>query len=267
MAEAMNLVVLPESEFECKKHGKYRGSANQWFSFWGGKDFVIAPECPFCKEEDRRMHEQRAESVEELELRYAGMNIGEIFWGSTFKNFDAYTPELVKHLETAKKFAACPEGKLVMLGENGNGKNHLAASILKTTRGLIYRAYEIGLILRQIINGSAEETEYGFLKRLCETPVLVIDEVEKLKDSEAKNHWLSYVVGKRYDAMMPIIFISNCHTQDDCKAEKKPCPKCIEYHLENDVLSRIIEDGKIMKFTGEDYRYKKRTERAGGKNA
>jgi DNA replication protein DnaC len=191
------------------------------------------------------------------------MNIGKKFWNESFETFDAYTDELKKHLATARKFGEKPEGKLVMLGEHGNGKNHLAASILKKTGGLIYRAYEIGLLLRQTINGTT--TEYEVLTRLCETPLLIIDEIEKLKDSEAKNHWLSYVVGKRYDDMLPVIFIGNCHTQDDCKAEQRPCPKCIEYHLENDILSRIIEDGIIMKFTGEDYRYRKRAER--GENA
>jgi DNA replication protein DnaC len=190
------------------------------------------------------------------------MNIGRKFWNESFETFDDYTDELKEHLATAREFAGKPEGKLVMLGEHGNGKNHLAASILKKTGGLIYRAYEIGLLLRQAMNGST--TEYEVLTRLCETPLLVIDEIEKLKDSEAKNHWLSYVVGKRYDDMLPVIFIGNCHTQNACREKQRPCPKCIEYHLENDILSRIIEDGIIMEFTGDDYRERIRAGR--GKN-
>jgi DNA replication protein DnaC len=92
----------------------------------------------------------------------------------------------------------------------------------------------------------------------------VIDEVEKVSETQAKQNWLSHIIGKRYNKMLPVIFIANCHSQVDCpyyKAEHKPCSKCIEYHLENDVLSRIVENGKVIKFTGEDYRYKIRAAR------
>jgi DNA replication protein DnaC len=248
---------LPEAEFDCPKHGKYRGIPTKIFNFFRKAELITIPECPECEREKQ----EKAELGERERLinKYKQMNIGKKFWDESFETFDDYTDELKEHLATAREFAEKPEGKLVMLGEHGNGKNHLAVSILKKTGGLIYRAYEIGLLLRQTINGTT--TEYEVLTRLCETPLLIIDEIEKLKDSEAKNHWLSHVVGKRYDDMLPIIFIGNCHTKDDCKAEQKPCPKCIEYHLENDILSRIIEDGITMKFTGEDYRERIREKR------
>jgi DNA replication protein DnaC len=83
---------------------------------------------------------------------------------------------------------------------------------------------------------------------------LVIDEVEKIKDSEAKQNWMSYVIGERYDRTLPVIMIANCHTKKNCTAREKPCPKCLEYHLENDVLSRIIEDGIVLNFSSRDYR-------------
>jgi DNA replication protein DnaC len=141
-----------------------------------------------------------------------------------------------------------------MLGENGNGKTHLAIGILKQLGGVIYTAYEIGVRLRQSYNGETKEWEV--FDELCSVPLLVIDEVEKIKDSESKQNWVSFVVGKRYDRMLPIIFIGNCHTQKDCKEIQQPCKRCLEYHLENDVLSRIIEDGVILKFNSDDYRRK-----------
>jgi DNA replication protein DnaC len=247
---------LPEQDIECPKHGTYRGKPFKGFGPKRHGDSVSYPECPKCVEE-RKEKEREQAMVEEKERqiqRWDSMNIGKKFWSESLETFNAYTPELAEHHKTAKEFAENPIGKLVMLGEHGTGKTHLAASILKVVGGVMYRAYEVGMLLRQTYNGTSNE--YEFLTELCKTPLLVIDELEKIKDSEAKQHWLSYVVGKRYDNMLPIIFIANCHTQEDCQAEKKPCPKCIEYHLENDVLSRIIEDGKTMKFTGEDYREK-----------
>jgi DNA replication protein DnaC len=261
---------LPKAEFACPKHGTFWGNPLKSFGLFGNDEHIADPDCPKCQQEEReRIARREAAEAEEKRIeRLKRLNIGKIFWNETLDTFGAYTPELKGHLETARTFAGNPKGKLIMLGEYGNGKTHLAAGILKETGGVMYKAYEIGLRIRQTYNGGT--SEYAFLTELCEAPLLVIDEIEKIKASEAKQHWLSYVVGKRYDNMLPMILIGNCHTQDDCvdgeyKTKHLPCPKCIEYHLENDILSRIIEDGTIMKFSGDDYRNKKRAKR--GNNA
>ena len=57
----------------------------------------------------------------------------------------------------------------------------------------------------------------------------------------------------KYENLMPSILISNKHLKDDCS-----CPECLQNYVANDVISRIIESGQIMVFTGDDYRYKKR---------
>jgi len=193
------------------------------------------------------------------------MNIDDKYYETTFDNFDAYNDELQKHLEACRAFADNPDGKLIMLGKNGNGKTHLAISVLKRLGGVIYTAYEIGVNLRQTINGSTKEHEV--LNELCTTRLLVIDEVEKIKDTEAKQNWMSHVIGKRYNRLLPMIIIANCHTQKDCTEpeHKRPCPYCLEYHLESDVISRIIEDGIILKFSSDDYRKKIRSARFGNK--
>jgi DNA replication protein DnaC len=223
-------------------------------------DRIIYPECPRCenerKEQEALKEAERAKRREYSEIkRLTGMNIDERYWKAGFENFNAYNDELKKHLRTAENFAKNPDGKLVMLGGNGNGKTHLAISVLKKLGGKIYDAYEIGVMLHQSYSGETKEWEV--LNELCTVPLLVIDEVEKIKDSESKQNWVSYVVRKRYNRFLPIIFIANCHTKSDCKERVKPCPKCLESHLENDVLSRIIEDGLVMKFASEDYRNRK----------
>jgi DNA replication protein DnaC len=262
---------LPETDFDCPRHGKYTGHPIEAYSFYNGKKYIKNPECPKCVEE-KRIRRERAEAEREKRReieRFAAMGIDKKYWPETLDTFDAYTPELKKHLETAREFSKNPEDrKLVMLGENGNGKTHLAIGALKIIGGLIYTAYEIGVMLRESYYGTINQ--YEFLQDLCATPLLVIDEVEKVSETQAKQNWLSHVIGKRYNKMLPVVFIANCHSQTDCayyKAEHKPCSHCIEYHLENDILSRIIENGQIMKFTGEDYRYKKRAEKTGGENA
>lgn len=246
----------------CPKHGEYTSETAK-LNIFGGSGIDVRSMCPKCQEEIEIEDQRRkAEEDKRREIRnLLSMNIDKRFWYSDFENFDAYNDELRGHLETCLKFAEKPDGKLVMLGENGNGKTHLAVSVLKKLGGKIYTAYEIGVMLHQSYGG--ETREWEVLNELCTVPLLVIDEVEKIKDSEAKQHWVSHVVGKRYDRLLPIVFIANCHTQADCTAQVKPCPKCLEYHLENDVLSRIIEDGIIMKFNSDDYREKIRDARLG----
>jgi DNA replication protein DnaC len=225
------------------------------------KGNAINPKCPICQQEIDAENSRKEEAYRKCQIikKWRSMNIAPRFYGANFDNFNAYNAELRGHLETCRKFAENPDGKLVMLGENGNGKTHLAVSVLKAVGGVIYNAFEIGVKLRQSYEGDPKEWEV--FDELCTVPLLVIDEVEKVKDSESKQNWMSYVVGKRYDRLLPIVFITNCHSQKDCREPKKPCYHCLEYHLENDVLSRIIEDGIIMNFNSGDYREKIRDAR------
>jgi DNA replication protein DnaC len=256
---------LPDDFFECPEHGMYHGKPFMVWDFHEGKSFTAKPECPKCAEE--RAAREAAEAARHKRQsdinRFEAMNIGKKFWDSTFENFDTYNDELKHHLEAAKKFAENPDGKLVMIGENGNGKNHLAAAILKITGGVMYTCSEIGIMLRDCYNGRNSEAE--LFGRLCNARLLVIDELDKAKESEAKHNWMSHIIGKRYNNMLPLVLIGNGHLQDDCKSPKKLCDKCIEHHLENDVISRIFEDAILLKFNSGDYRYKIRSGR--GKNA
>ena len=146
--------------------------------------------------------------------------------------------------------------KLVMLGGNGCGKTHLAISILKKTGGVIYTAFKIGIMIRNSFKEFGMEAD--LYDKLCSAPLLIIDEVEKIKDSDAKREWFAHVVGERYNQKLPMIFIANCHSEKDCREVQKPCKKCLEYHLENEIISRIVDGGIILKFNSDDYRYKKR---------
>jgi DNA replication protein DnaC len=255
-----DLVNRKEKTDICEKHGEYTVQTVSIPFFGGTKEFVTI--CPVCAKEENYNEEMREREREKrlIDQKWHLMNIDKKYFESTLDNFDVCNDELKKHLEVCRRFSEKPEGKLVMLGEHGNGKTHLAIGILKKLGGVIFTAYEIGLMIRQSY-GQGGKSEWEIFNELCSVPLLVIDEVEKLKDSEAKNHWMSHVIGKRYNRALPIILIANCHVQSDCKKPAKPCPKCLEYHLENDVLSRIIEDGIVMKFNSEDYREKIRKSR------
>ncbi|GHT89450.1 hypothetical protein FACS1894137_18720 [Spirochaetia bacterium] len=255
--------VLPEQEYQCQKHGKFVGTPVK-LEFL---DRVLDPRCPKCEEEEREL--QSTAEMENLEREkqrqrdqwLTGLNIGKRYWNTSFETFDAYTDELKHHLQICVDFAYNHNGrKLVMLGNNGTGKNHLAASILKITGGVIHTVYEIELMLHQSYSG--ETQEWRVLSHLCETKLLVIDEIGRTKGTDWELNWLSHVINKRHENLMPLVLISNNHLKEDCPHGEAGCPFCIQNYVGNDILSRITEDGLIMEFTGDDYRYKKRT---GGK--
>jgi DNA replication protein DnaC len=266
-----NLLKMSDLRYEnktvtltCPKHGEYTGEVVKVIFLEREKE--INPVCPFC-EQERAAEKAREEEEYQKRLttsRLRSMNVEPRFYESTLDNFNAYNAELRGHLETCRRFAEHPDGKLVMLGAYGNGKTHLAVSVLKAVGGVMYTATEIALRLRQSYNGGVLK-EWEIFEELCTAPLLVIDEVEKIKETEWKGHWMSHIVGKRYNRFLPIIFISNCHLQIDCPEREQPCPHCLEYHLDNDVLSRILEDGIMMNFTSGDYRIKIRNARLGSK--
>ena len=247
---------------QCPKHGEYTGEP-LIIDLPGRQLKAMDPPCPECQKEIEA-EELRQKEIQEKQRkiqRWRSMNIDEKYYESTFDNFDAYNEELLKHLETCRTFAEKPDGKLVMLGKHGNGKTHLAIGVLKKLGGVIYTATDIAINIRDSYNGG-EISEKMIFDELCTVPLLVIDEIEKIKESDWKNNWMSHIVGKRYNRLLPIIFIANCHTQKDCTEKKKPCPYCLEYHLESDVISRIVEDGIVMKFNSDDYRKKIRETRS-----
>jgi DNA replication protein DnaC len=245
-----------EKTFHCQKHGHYRCTVSE-IPFMQS----FTPPCPICDNEKLAQEEQEQEKeekkfLEELEKKeLRKMNIGEKFWKESFKTFDAYSEELKTHLETCINFVKNPAGRmLVMLGNNGNGKDHLASSALKEINGCMYSVFELELLLRQSYTGHT--SEWDIYEKLCEVSLLVINEIGKHKPGEWELNFISYIINKRYENMKPVILISNTHLKENCP--QKGCDKCLENYIGNDVISRIIEGGEIMLFTGTDYRIKKR---------
>jgi DNA replication protein DnaC len=255
-------VELQEREYECPKHGKYRGrSVNSVFI-----ENPIDPECPKCaaeteafeyaEKEKRKVVKQEKDRIEILKA----LNIRRKIWNESFETFDPYTAELKHHFQLCLEFAKKPEGRmLVLLGNNGNGKNHLAASILKITGGIKYTVYEIELLMKQSFSG--ETQEWKFIRNLCEIEMLVIDEIGRTKGGDWELNWLSHVINRRYEDLLPTVLMSNKHRKKSCPRGDAGCPDCIENWVGNDILSRIIESGVVLEFTGEDYRQRIRENR------
>ena len=213
--------------------------------------------CPVCEKEhdDDIEKRERQENAAALDERYRASNIEPLYFSVTLEDFKAETLELQKAVNSIRIMIAEKTGKIVMLGKNGTGKTHLAVCAVKDLGGKIYTMYEISTRIRATYTAKAKEDELQVVDELARVPLLVIDEIGRTKGSEAEENWLSYIIDKRNSRGLPLILISNKHSRKSCP--EKGCKDCVENYLSEDVMSRLCIDGKILNFTGEDWRKKR----------
>jgi len=218
---------------------------------------IMIGECPACvieyEEKEREAQEERDEQAN-IE-RYKNSNIEPLYFDVSFDNFISDTSELEKAKASVQKLVAEKTGKIVMLGKNGTGKTHLAVCAVKALGGKILTMYEISTRIRATYSPKSKEDELEVTDELARLKMLVIDEIGRTKGSEAEENWLSYIIDKRNSRGLPLILISNKHTRKSCP--EKGCKDCLENYLSEDILSRLCVDGKILNFTGDDYRKKR----------
>ena len=183
-------------------------------------------------------------------------NIEPMYHDATLENFDIPTPELESAREHVRNMIQSKAGKLVMIGANGTGKTHLAVAAVRELRGKIFTMYEITTRIRASYVPGSKETELMIVGELARLPMLAIDEIGRTKGSDAETNWLSFIIDKRHSRGLPLILITNKHTRKTCP--KNGCPDCLENYIGNDIMSRLNEDGLVIRFSGDDWRKKKR---------
>lgn len=215
--------------------------------------FGVKTYCQKCRDEEAERFAKEIEAEEKREhiAKMKKLRIEPMYYNKTFENFETKTDEQKIAKEYAEKLSIEKKGKLVMIGKNGTGKTHLAIAALKKIGGEIYTMFEISSLIRTSYS-TPGETELQILNRLARVKLLVIDEVGRSKGSESESNWLSYIIDKRHVRYLPSIIISNRHLKKNCP--ERGCDKCIENYLDSDIISRLVENGKILEFTGRDYR-------------
>jgi DNA replication protein DnaC len=247
-------------ERTCEHHGPYQsmilvlGQITLWESG-----------CPICTQEyeareqveneaqERAIAEKTKRRIQEDRIReLKTMGLEPLYYGVTFESFEANTPELAKALEALRRLVTGEIQQLVMTGKNGTGKTHLACSALKELGGRIVTAFELSARVRATYQSNANHTDLEVLDELSSVPLLVIDELGRTKGSNAEANYLSYIIDKRHSRGLPLIIISNRHIRKNC--ERGRCPECLENFLTEDIMSRIAERGRLLQFTGADWR-------------
>lgn len=200
--EAVDLAAFEQHWDECATHGRY--PANRLIN---GKAFWV-PDCPQCVQ---------ARKMAAVSGKLAAVNVPKRFHDATFDNFVCESDKQQAVLETCREYAQdfrrnLEQGNSIILyGNPGNGKNHLATAIVRQVvldgyTALVIKAKPFLERLWSIKDfGEREQVRQGFIN----IDFLVLDELEKSTASKAAQDEFFALLDERYLAVKPTGIISN----------------------------------------------------------
>lgn len=152
-----------------------------------------------------------------------GAGITPRFAAATFDSYRAETDPQRKALAKCRAYAEqFPANfragrSLLLTGNVGCGKTHLASAIIRTVvadrcRALIIPAGDIVSIARASMVPDSGYTDRDVAVHLGALDLLVIDEVGAQKGSEYELGLLHSIIDRRYQAVLPTVMISNLST-------------------------------------------------------
>lgn len=143
---------------------------------------------------------------------YGGAGIPTIYFKTWLHNYKISNP-VQENIVSQIKQAINQTSSMVMLGKIGNGKTHLAISVLKNAlvrrkSGLYYTLTGLFRAFRNSMS-DPEQREVHFANNLFSTDCLIIDEINIRSDSEAENRFLQELIDKRHVNQKRTIFVGN----------------------------------------------------------
>ena len=142
----------------------------------------------------------------------------------------------------AKNFPNNGRG-VFFIGGVGRGKTHLSGAIAKYVIEnyhvpVIFRSYsEMLAKIKQNFEGDGREVD-----RLCDTPLLIIDDLGQEKWTEWNHEVLFRIVNSRYESNSPIVVTSNMSVME------------LKDNVGEAVFSRLYEMTDKVKMNGKDHR-------------
>ena len=199
-------------------------------------------------------------------------DLAEYSWGAEFEleksmTFDRFelrpnlSPEQRQNLEEARnlamRFAGAPEGWLVLMGETGCGKTHLAAAIVN----YCYQAGKPALFevvpdfldhLRAAFNPESKVSYDQLFERVKNTPLLVLDDFGEQTTTPWAREKLYQLINFRHNARLATVITTRYSLEE------------IMEQFESSISSRLVDHKVSTPFniTAPDYRGDLR---AGGK--
>ncbi len=236
-----NVAILPDRHpqyRECVRHGRYP------ISMVDEQDVIryTSQVCPVCAAEhaSRRLMESAA-----ISSRYINCD---------FDNYVIDLPGQQTALDVCRDYAEHFEDRarkgscLILCGNPGTGKNHLASAIARAVLSmgrsvLLATAYEIIARIRQTWQrGIGNSTELEVIRGFAEVGLLIIDEVGKTFGSDGERVHLFEVIDHRSRDLKPTIILSNEGVEG------------VEEYLGPAAFDRLCQNGDLLLFDWQSYR-------------
>lgn len=200
---------------------------------YGHPHFGILFPCS-CKQEEK---ERRAS--EDL-VRMSNIDA---FRDKTFENFDPNVPGVRAGFLRAQEFARRPQGWLVLFGNYGVGKTHLAAAIANAALRRHYRV--LFTIVPDLLDhlrstfGPSSEVEYdNRFEMVRDASLLILDDVGTENTTAWAREKLFQIFNHRYNYALPTVITSNRKPEDiDPRIFSRMADRTLSQEL-------IIMDGK-----------------------
>lgn len=222
-------------------------------------------QCQIQARLDREKAEKQAQWVKDQRVRTFGGWLGEHWTDEavvkemcemTFERWDPCCfPEA--HAKSLQ-FAQDPRGNLVYTGNYGTGKTYMSSAILnylrevgrtmpdgsnKPTPGLFASAPAFFAVYTDAVNKRSDQTHaIRLIESAINTPLLVIDDIDKLKPTDFRMETYFLIFDERYKAHRPTIISTNREEQ------------LAEYLGEGVVYSRMMRGLTKIRMFGDDYR-------------
>lgn len=165
------------------------------------------------------------------------------FWDVDFDNYKSSSETQRAAFETVREYAGKKGALIVLLyGKSGTGKTMLASCAVKQQGGF-YTTYEwLSIRIRSSYSRASAETEADILRQVTTAPLLVLDEIDKGTNTDAKKDLISFVCRERYENELPTWLVGNLTWE------------WAKQNIDNSVLDRCKEGGKSILCDWESYR-------------
>jgi DNA replication protein DnaC len=264
MSQRSNFRRDPEQRIfagECPVHGSIARSEVEQFD--GSMTVRPCKQCQFhglrvasrgSDEHSQALANLQAESVNSA---LVGSGITPRFAESTFANYRAETPAMTLALETCQGYADnfgehFQAGRnLLLCGNIGNGKTHLASGIVQhvirqhRAVAVITTAAEIIRVFKRLMGRDAGYTEGDVINELASFDLLVIDEVGAQAGTQYELGVLHEVFDRRYNLVRPTVVVSNLPARTKQDADGKHAPS-LEQYIGARALDRLRENGALL---------------------
>jgi DNA replication protein DnaC len=218
---------------------------------WAGCSACNLAERQREEDEAKRKAEEQRQARLESKLKAAG--IPPALRDRSFTDYQVESADQQRALDAVREFADnfwsrhLPAGAvLVLAGERGNGKGHLAIACAKQVmqRGtaMYLRTSDLIRMVRATWRRDSKQSEQEVIDALCALDLLVIDEVGVQRGTDDEQIILFDVIDRRYADLRPTVLITNLN---GAAFEEMIGPR---------IMDRLVERAVYVRFNWESYR-------------